>query len=337
MKKITFLQEHLLHYRKEFYNSLAETFEVEVVCKTSDHSYKNEKFLVKKNKVLEIFGFKIFKDLKINSHYIVYPLDFYFLDSIISLFKTDKNIFYWGIGNGNNKFTNKIRHFLFKNKNLFLYSDKAKSFISNDSNKKQIVINNTIRVDIPIVQKSMRNSLLFIGSLTKRKKLKEAILAFDKCLKNFGQNIKMEIIGDGDERESLEQLVLDLGIDENITFHGAVIDAKEKEHVFSRCFATGLYGQCGLSAIESIGNGVPVITTVNAITGGEILSVVDDLTGKIVNENTSDFSSAIHEIYNKNFNSSMVEDCINFYKKNYSLDNMVHKFRKGFNEESTFH
>ena len=64
-------------------------------------------------------------------------------------------------------------------------------------------------------------NLITIGRLIDWKGIKYAVESVD-ILKSMGLNVHLNIVGDGDERQALEQLTKDLQISDLITFHGAL-------------------------------------------------------------------------------------------------------------------
>src|SRR5699024_4861437 len=76
-------------------------------------------------------------------------------------------------------------------------------------------------------------TVLSVSSLIDRKGIKFNIMAINKLLK-FYPNIQYKIIVDGEQRNELENLVKELGIEENVKFLGSKSN-KELVKYFDEC------------------------------------------------------------------------------------------------------
>jgi glycosyltransferase involved in cell wall biosynthesis len=73
----------------------------------------------------------------------------------------------------------------------------------------------------PAVQKQRPFSVIFVGRLVEKKGLAYLINAFPEIVRKFPE-ANLTIIGTGPQKDSLEQLVLDLQLEQNVNFLGAV-------------------------------------------------------------------------------------------------------------------
>lgn len=123
------------------------------------------------------------------------------------------------------------------------------------------------------------NWIITICRLVKRKNVDSVIKAFGLLPQEFRDRYKYFIIGDGPERQHLENLVKELNIQDNVLFLGQVND-KEKTRLLS---SSKLFVLCptliknenegfGITYIESQAVGVPVLGSNN---GGVIDAVGD--------------------------------------------------------------
>lgn len=93
----------------------------------------------------------------------------------------------------------------------------AKEIISSNNNVKRIkVISNPVNV-IDAIQCPKKNIIVTVGRLTKEKGHKYLIEAFAK-IKHADWSLS--IIGDGNQKENLQTLAKELGVDHKIIFHG---------------------------------------------------------------------------------------------------------------------
>jgi glycosyltransferase involved in cell wall biosynthesis len=168
--------------------------------------------------------------------------------------------------------------------------------------------------------------LLFVGRLGPEKNIDFLIKVFHKVF-HEERNIKFIIIGDGVERNKLEELVLELDLHENIIFTGGknrelVLDAYKQADLF--IFASYTETQ-GLVVLESMAAGTPVVALGKM--GVYDLLNHENAGGIMIKElNENDFAHEILrvlrdiELYKK-----LSENAINFVKENYSIEVSVKK------------
>lgn len=101
-----------------------------------------------------------------------------------------------------------------------------------------------------------------VGSLIKRKRMERLITAFHKAF-CFNSNIKLNIIGEGPERPSLEKMIQELKLQDQATLVGAM-SRSDVASMFRKahCFVTASENETfGLACIEALASGLPVIAT----------------------------------------------------------------------------
>lgn len=103
------------------------------------------------------------------------------------------------------------------------------------------------------------NTLLFVGRLTKVKQL-DWILKAQAYHKSKGINYNVLIIGDGPERQVLEQLVVDLGLTKSVWFYGQCYDDNELSRLLYNVTLCVSPGNVGLTALHAMSYGTPVIS-----------------------------------------------------------------------------
>jgi len=103
--------------------------------------------------------------------------------------------------------------------------------------------------------------ILFVGRLTKQKSV-EILLKAIKILKNkYSGNLKIAIVGDGELKENLNNLTVELGVNREVKFLGVRKDVKELM-VSSKIFVLpSRWEGFGLVIIEAMSNMLPVIAT----------------------------------------------------------------------------
>ncbi len=175
--------------------------------------------------------------------------------------------------------------------------------------------------------------LLFVGRIAKEKNIDFLIKDVFKKIVNEEKNTKFVIIGDGNERENLEEIVVNNGLQQNVIFTGGqerkkVIDAYKQADLF--IFASYTETQ-GLVVLESLASGTPVVALgkmgvydllSRKNTGGIMIPELnaDDFIHNILkllnNENEyNKLSSMGKSFVENNFSLSVnVEKLINVYK-----------------------
>jgi glycosyltransferase involved in cell wall biosynthesis len=226
-------------------------------------------------------------------HHITFVNDW--LPSYFYLLKTNKNKFIWGpigshdpieekfLDGSRRKNIEKIRIFLqlfFRNFDPSFYICKAKADciigINENVRKKLNLSDNKIFISEPAI--GMRKSILenmvnikkdsdlfvviSVGRLLYIKNFKLTIISFAKFLKNNSsiQNARLQIIGDGTDRKSLENLSVDLGIEKYIEFTGNIPLHKVQEQ-FSKAnlFLFPTLENAGFVTLEAMSHSLPVV------------------------------------------------------------------------------
>jgi len=114
------------------------------------------------------------------------------------------------------------------------------------ANKKRKKLNNDFRI-------------ILTGKLNKEKKIHILIDAM-RILVNKKENILCTLVGDGTEREDLENLVTIYELDKNVK----IVGAKYGEEIHRYLFSSDLYiipGAVGLSIVHGFSFGLPIITS----------------------------------------------------------------------------
>ena len=104
----------------------------------------------------------------------------------------------------------------------------------------------------------------------------KSALAIDKTLP------VLNIIGGGEEFETVQTWINVNNMEKNIILHGPIFDVAQKAKFFQKAFACISPEQAGLSVLESMGYGVPFITGKDSITGGERLNITHGVNGVLL-------------------------------------------------------
>lgn len=197
---------------------------------------------------------------------------------LFSKFFHRKKVYLWSHGfygkeSGAESFIKKV---IFKLADgIFLYNNYARELMLKKGFKasKLHVIHNSLNYD---EQVSIRNSivpsniyrehfkndnpnLIFIGRLTKVKRL-DMLLDAVKLISKQGQAYNIVFVGDGVERQSLEQKTKELGLGNNVWFYGACYDEKTNAKLIYNADLCVAPGNVGLTAMHTMVFGTPVLT-----------------------------------------------------------------------------
>jgi glycosyltransferase involved in cell wall biosynthesis len=151
--------------------------------------------------------------------------------------------------------------------------------------------------------------LIAIGRLMTKLKLDQAISAI-KLLQEQGRNVYLLIVGDGPESENLRKLAESTGISDRVIFYGACHEEERLAKLFNAADITVVMGKVGLSAMHSLGYGIPLLTNDRLDEHfPEIEAVVEGRTGwYFSSDNIYDFISKIRPVeYRGLFYRSCIE------------------------------
>lgn len=170
---------------------------------------------------------------------------------------------------------------------IIFYMKAPLKFWGNSIDKEKVFIaHNTVDViHNELVNNKDKNTILFIGTLYKEKKIYELIDAYiearSKCINN--KFLYLNIIGEGEEFENIKSIIKAKRLGDSILLYGAIFDEKEIAQHFAKSILCISPDQAGLSVLKSMGYGVPFVTRTNAITGGELLNITNKKNGILYN------------------------------------------------------
>lgn len=233
---------------------------------------------------------------------IVAMFDVRWLSSDLMLYRKarQQKFIWWGIGIGNHRIARYARSLLAQSADaVILYSEEAVGpFCSLGVPRSKIfVAPNTVEVEPQWYQSSSperRNSLLFVGTVNRRKELDSLLRCFSRA--RLPGDIKLRIVGDGPEKFRLQGLTAELGLQERVDFFPGCNANEDLAQHYQHALASVSVGQAGLSILQSFGFGVPFITRRNAISGGELFNVKHQLTGLLCDHHDASLIEALQYI-----------------------------------------
>ncbi|MBE2983879.1 glycosyltransferase family 4 protein [Campylobacter sp. RM9344] len=340
MKKILIQYNYILHYRKAFFNELAKYYDVTVLHSgkksvTKDDLYKEIVVPVRKIGPFYFQG-NVISEVKKECYDIHIALfDVRWINTVISIYFKSKNskFIWWGAWITKSFVANKIRLFFTKkaDANVFYTYEAKKDFINLgvlDSNL--FVANNTFDVGVRIksYENTNKNRILFVGSLDKRKQNYVLINAFCNILSKIPNNIILTFVGDGVERSFLHTLVKEKGLDSRVEFAGRINEPEKLQEYYKESIVAVSFGQAGLSVLQSLGFGVPFVTKINAISGGEKSNIKDKINGIFCQDNQNSLEEVLVKMCNSiELAREMGKKAYEYYGEYCTIENMVQGFR----------
>ncbi len=100
---------------------------------------------------------------------------------------------------------------------------------------------------------------LFVGRLVPAKKPELLLEAFRLAIPELPADVRLVFVGDGQLRAGLESNAAQAGLAERTVFLGHVSEIRELRHLFANAIASVSPGYAGLSLIQSLGFGVPML------------------------------------------------------------------------------
>ena len=339
-KKVLIIQSVIPHYRVPIFNALAKHVDLTVVYDKGDVPSDAE-FETKKIEV-----FTVLKKLTVHKKSIVrlsrkfdvtiMMLNRSYLSThLLCRLRGKTKVIFWGIGVAagyNTRFDSipktaeKLKHIIDRADAALFYSSYPVEKYSKMGvhAEKLFVANNTVRV-LPITE-CERNTILFVGSLYRAKKIFELLECYQKAYSECENLPQMVIIGDGDDAEPVRKWVAEKELENQILLPGAIYDEKLLSEYFSRAIVCISPDQAGLSVLKSFGYGVPFVTHKDAITGGERLNIENGVSG-ILLDSFDEITNVIKECaQTPERYISMGENAKKHYDENRTVDHMANGF-----------
>ena len=292
MKSIDYFTNVYSHYRAPLWKLLIDSKEIRFNFFFSKKEFKgieiskyNESLRLKPRLVnISLFG-KIIWQLGVVNSVIKSKADGLMFLGEMNLISTwvsilickvkNKKVFLWGHGiYGNESYLKKKLRLIFLNLAdiNFLYGNHAKSILLKNGFKKekiQVIYNsipstsmnngygeNTNNDDMKTYE-MFSDDILFVGRLTRIKKIELLFQAFEKAEK-INSKLRLFVIGTGKIRSKLEKNFSHLN--KSIFFLGAIYNEKILEHYISNADLFVSPGNVGLACIHSLSYGTPVCT-----------------------------------------------------------------------------
>lgn len=169
-------------------------------------------------------------------------------------------------------------------------------------------------------------NILHIGRFSEQKNHVGLIEAFSIFVKEHPNTI-LSLIGDGEKKEEIQQLVREKGISDKVKFLGIksnVYSYLNKADVF---ILPSIYEGVPMTLIEAMGTGLPIIATA---VGGVPDMLRNDEEGLIVNCNVKEIADAMDSLYiDKKIREYLGKKALK-RSKIFSAENMANEYKKTY-------
>lgn len=341
-KKILISYNFILHYREDFFELLNEFYDVTVLHSGQPPANTKHSYSVIHTKFMKLGPFFLQTGL-LNAYYkkrfdvVILLLDLRWLNVLTfiiinTVFRLKCKVITWGAWKTNRRMLDAIRYWFMcrVDANIFYCENTKSDFLTVGlPEHRAFVANNTfkVQVDIPCYINSEKDSLLFVGSLDKRKKNILLLRGFAAVTSQISEKIKLVFIGDGPERLLLEEEANRLRITKRVRFLGRINNPDELIKYYNRAICTISYGQAGLSVLQSMGFGVPFMTLKDAISGGEISNIKNGHNGLLLDEGLDALQKNLIRVCNdEDWARHLGMKAYQHYQQHCKLEHMVNGF-----------
>ena len=337
--KVLILYNRIFHYRVPVWNELAKFCDLTVTYSEGDGKVPKGMDVMFRIEYLPARIFKGFVFQKANIRklcrqydaVIAYGNIAWLKYSTLPWFNKTPVIFHtigvsasYGKGFDEHKEWDRIRNFFYSKANaLAFYTDYPirKYEELGIPREKMFVAPNTVAVS-PVKEAVKKDTLLVIGTLYREKGI-QSLLDVYKELRPICHLPILNIIGKGPDYDVISKWIQENNMQDLIILRGAIYDINEKAKYFAQALACISPKQAGLTVLESMGYGVPFVSTRNAITGGELFNVHNGEDG-VVMDSESELLTVVKDIAeNPEKYITMGKKAKEFYDKNRTPKHMA--------------
>lgn len=338
MKRLIFIQNKILHYRKSLYNELSNYYDVIVIhsgdaSKSSTDAYTEVILAVTK---IGPFYFQQGLQKKIRAlspDVVIAMFDIRWVTTFPLLNKNSRFQFlWWGLDTGKSLIATKVKVLIARlGFPIIFYNvfNKNKMSKMGLGSSPLYVANNTFDVGkrYPSFKYPVKNKVLFVGSFDKRKQNDILLQSFNNILPKIPESVMLTFVGDGDQKDSTCLYAKRLGLTDRVSFLGRINEPEALLDLYKESIVTVSFGQAGLSILQSLGFGVPYITKKNAISGGEISNITHGETGYFCDDSLDSLENYLLKLVNDIEQARKLgENAYNYYSSHCTIENMAQGF-----------
>lgn len=241
-----------------------------------------------------------------------------------------------------------LKLFWLMSNEIFLYGQYAKTNMLKlgvSSNKLKVIYNSLDYNTQLSVRKQLKNGavfnerfeneypvVIFVGRLTKIKKLDQLILAQSHLIRN-GFPFNIVFVGEGEEKIKLEKLAIQNHTNANCWFYGSCYGEFDLGNLFYNSKICVAPGNVGLTAMHSMTYGTPVISHANFNNQmPEFEAIERGVTGDFFEENNIENLAEVMKQWLQKDDAEMKiikNACLNIIDKHYNPKYQVEQILKG--------
>ncbi len=347
MKKLIIIQTAAPDYRNLFYERLKdilkdrfelyagnESFEASIKTQSKLYKEVNNHFLLKRKFLFQTkIWHLLFKNdvvvLEMNPRILSNWL-FLIIRKILS-----KPTVLWGHAwprNGKQAKSDILRHWMRKlGDKIIVYTHRQKKELQEKMPDKNIVAApNALLKSESMVSKpnTSAKNLIYIGRLVAAKKVFFLVKAFHHALDLIPEDAKLIIVGDGEEKENIQQYINKHNLAKRIQLLGHISYYNTLKELYHEALFSVSPGYVGLSIIQSLGFGVPMLISKDENHSPEIEAVREGENALFFKtDDMDDFAQKLQSIYQSREEwLKKREKIVDFCQKNYSVEAMAETF-----------
>ncbi len=159
---------------------------------------------------------------------------------------------------------NVIAKLCMKNARIVPRSKEAYDFITQYcKNADEMTIDHGVNLNKFTVDSEKENSFVVCSQLIPRKRIDGIVDIFEKYINTYDKNAMLYIIGDGEERQKLEQKVKSAKLEDSVVFTGKLNHGEMKKYLSKAkaLLINTAQDNSMISIVEAIAVGTPILTT----------------------------------------------------------------------------
>ena len=347
MKKLIIIQTVAPDYRNLFFERLKEvlnnrfelyagneSFETSTKTQSKLHKEVKNHFLLKRKLLFQTKIWHLLsKDdvivLELNPRILSNWL-FLILRKILS-----KPTILWGHAwprNGKKAKSDILRHWMRKlGDKIIVYTHRQKKELQKKMPGKEIIAapNALLKSESMVTEpNASAKNLIYVGRLVAAKKVYFLVKAFHHALDLIPEDAKLIIVGNGEEKENIQQYINKHNLAKRIQLLGHINDYNTLKKLYQQALFSVSPGYGGLSITQSFGFGVPILISKNENHSPEIEAVKEpDNALFFKTDDIIDFSQKLQTIYlSKEEWLEKRKNIVDFCQKNYSVEAMAQVF-----------
>jgi len=178
-----------------------------------------------------------------------------------------------------------------------------------------------------------RTDILYVGRLVRSKKVALLVKAF-AALAPKHPKARLVIVGDGEERQALEDLVMSLSLEDKVSLRGWIDEYEDLREIYAQCSVSVSPGYAGLSLTQSLGFGVPMIVANKEQHAPEIELEDSGGVSYFKSDSVSSLTAAIDGLLTQNLDDEFRERLSTYVAGKYSAEGMKEGLAAAIREDS---